>query len=174
MPKVEELMVGLWVGRGIRDGLGFRAGTSFACDQPRKRWQMRHTGGGAARPFSSTAANRFSIISSATGHPSWTWWWFYHVDALQIDYSCCSFYNSSDATGSADQSGWASLHSGGENFFFSLESYCRNRDSSSPQEKDATQRLRTASSSSYPKLGFSEYKTKTGLLLCTQNWAFFE
>jgi hypothetical protein len=49
MPKVEELMVGLWAGGGIRDGLGFRDGTSFACDQPRKRWQMRHTGGGAAR-----------------------------------------------------------------------------------------------------------------------------
>ncbi len=104
MAKVEVLMVGLWAGGGIRDGLGFRAGTSFACDQPRKRWQMRHTGGGAARPFSSTAANSFSIISSATCHPSWTWWWFYHVAALQIDNSCCSFYNSSDATGSADQS----------------------------------------------------------------------
>lgn len=31
-----------------------------------------------------------------------------------------------------------------------------------------------ASSSSYPKLGFSEYKTKTGLILRTQNWAFSE
>lgn len=146
MAKVEVLMVGLWAGGGIRDGLGFRAGTSFACDQPRKWWQMSHTGGGAARPFSSTAANSFSIISSATCHRSWTW--FYHVDALQIDISC-------------------------KNFFF-LESYCRNRDSSSPQEKDATQRLRTASSFSYPKSGFSEYKTKTGLLLSTQNWAFSE
>ncbi|CAK9864862.1 unnamed protein product [Sphagnum jensenii] len=102
MAKVEELMVGLWAGGGIRDGLGFRAGTSFACDQPRKWWQMSHTGGGAATPFSSTAANSFSIISSTTCHRSWTW--FYHVDALQIDISCCSFYNSSAATGSTDQS----------------------------------------------------------------------
>lgn len=33
MAKVEELMVGLWTGGGIRDGLGFRAGTSLTCHQ---------------------------------------------------------------------------------------------------------------------------------------------
>lgn len=37
MAKVEELMVGLWAGGGIRDGLGFRAGISFACHQGKGR-----------------------------------------------------------------------------------------------------------------------------------------
>jgi hypothetical protein len=48
------------------------------------------------------------------------WQWFHQVNAMQIDYSCCNFYNSSNRTYFSYQSCWKNLHSSGKNFKSSM------------------------------------------------------